>query len=203
MTTYPLGSGRSRTGQPSYSKGGNWLSEGLYGRPRDLNILVRVNYESEGRRFKSCRVRLQNTCKTEDFSHWWAAISPPIPPTVPPSGLAKAPSRAGWGPLVLPLPLRSTPAAAPLVACRTAFRVSRSRPHYQRIQPRYVVSTPLLWITSSPIGFMVSPQPKSVERPLEVSGKSASARTAPSVVDRLMLSQQLRSIRSRPAIARR
>jgi hypothetical protein len=29
LTTYLLGSRRHRTGQPSYSKSGNWLSEGL------------------------------------------------------------------------------------------------------------------------------------------------------------------------------
>jgi hypothetical protein len=55
MTTYPSGSRRSQTGQPRRPRPESGISRDSTGVRRELNWPTRVDYESEGRRFESCR----------------------------------------------------------------------------------------------------------------------------------------------------
>ena len=57
LTTYPSGSRRSQTGQPRRPRPESGISRDSTGVRRELNWPTRVDYESEGRRFESCRAR--------------------------------------------------------------------------------------------------------------------------------------------------
>ena len=80
LTTYPSGSNGCQTGQPRSPRSKSSLSRDSSGVRRELNAGTQVAYESEGRRFESCRARYELPANAAFLLH---EIHPEIGPNHP------------------------------------------------------------------------------------------------------------------------
>ena len=101
MTTYPSGSKGFQTGQPRSPRPETGFPRDSTGVRRELNARTRVDHESEGRRFESCRARYElpgNTAFMLRKIHSGSARTTHLttylfskPPRMPPFGVPGSP----------------------------------------------------------------------------------------------------------------
>ncbi len=63
-----------RAGRPTYPRAGIGFLRGFMGFPAGLRVPTQVDYESEGRRFESCRARSRKCCKSQNIKYTGAQV---------------------------------------------------------------------------------------------------------------------------------